>query len=151
MEVRPGTEFTSTSDIDWTKTIPEIDQQLYAKYGLDSEEIAFIEARSSRWNDHWRGVPEVDSEPGSPGPAERPQDPRHRYRRVVRRRRPDDRVRDGAGGSKSPVAQALRARVMQHNPPSVPARARVGHDPRPPRYYHGSVRRHTELIRRAKY
>ena len=33
------------SDIDWTKPIPEIDQQLYAKYGLDSEEIAFIEAK----------------------------------------------------------------------------------------------------------
>ena len=34
-----------TSDIDWTKSIPEIDQQLYAKYGLDADEIAFIEAK----------------------------------------------------------------------------------------------------------
>ena len=41
----PVQDFTSTSDIDWTKTIPQIDQQLYAKYGLDSEEIAFIEAK----------------------------------------------------------------------------------------------------------
>ena len=41
----PAQDFTSTSDIDWTKTIPEIDAQLYAKYGLDSEEIAFIEAK----------------------------------------------------------------------------------------------------------
>jgi hypothetical protein len=41
----PLQDFTSTSDIDWSKSIPEIDQQLYAKYGLDSEEIAFIEAK----------------------------------------------------------------------------------------------------------
>jgi hypothetical protein len=41
----PLQDFTSGSDIDWSKPIPEIDQQLYAKYGLDSEEIAFIEAK----------------------------------------------------------------------------------------------------------
>jgi hypothetical protein len=41
----PAQNFTSTSDIDWSKPIPKIDQQLYAKYGLDSEEIAFIEAK----------------------------------------------------------------------------------------------------------
>ncbi len=41
----PAQDFTSGSDIDWTKTIPEIDAQLYAKYDLDSEEIAFIEAK----------------------------------------------------------------------------------------------------------
>jgi hypothetical protein len=41
----PLQDFTSTSDIDWSKSIPEIDQQLYAKYGLDPEEIAFIEAQ----------------------------------------------------------------------------------------------------------
>jgi hypothetical protein len=41
----PAQNFTSTSDIDWTKTTPQIDGQLYAKYGLDSEEIAFIEAK----------------------------------------------------------------------------------------------------------
>jgi hypothetical protein len=40
----PAQNFTSSSDIDWTRTIPEIDAQLYAKYGLDPEEIAFIEA-----------------------------------------------------------------------------------------------------------
>lgn len=39
----PLQDFTSSSDIDWTKPIPEIDQQLYAKYGLATEEIAFIE------------------------------------------------------------------------------------------------------------
>ncbi len=41
----PLQDFTASSDIDWSKPIPEIDQQLYAKYGLDSEEIAFIEAK----------------------------------------------------------------------------------------------------------
>jgi hypothetical protein len=41
----PAQDFTSTSDIDWTKPISEIDAQLYAKYGLDPEEIAFIEAK----------------------------------------------------------------------------------------------------------
>jgi len=41
----PNQDFSSASDIDWTKTIPEIDGQLYAKYGLDPEEIAFIEAK----------------------------------------------------------------------------------------------------------
>lgn len=41
----PLQDFTSASEIDWTKSIPEIDQQLYAKYGLDDDEIAFIEAK----------------------------------------------------------------------------------------------------------
>lgn len=41
----PLQDFTSASDIDWSKPIPQIDQQLYAKYGLDSEEIAFTETR----------------------------------------------------------------------------------------------------------
>jgi hypothetical protein len=40
----PVQNFTSTSDIDWSKPIAEIDQQLYAKYGLSPEEIAFIES-----------------------------------------------------------------------------------------------------------
>ncbi|MNS57230.1 Eco57I restriction-modification methylase [compost metagenome] len=41
----PRQDFTSASDIDWSKPVPEIDQQLYAKYGLDAGEIAFIEAK----------------------------------------------------------------------------------------------------------
>jgi hypothetical protein len=41
----PLQDFTSASDIDWTQPIPEIDRQLYAKYGLDADEIAFIEAK----------------------------------------------------------------------------------------------------------
>lgn len=39
----PIQNFTSDSDIDWTTSIPEIDQQLYKKYGLSPEEIEFIE------------------------------------------------------------------------------------------------------------
>ncbi len=39
----PLQDFTSSSDIDWSKSIPEIDQQLYRKYGLTEEEIQFIE------------------------------------------------------------------------------------------------------------
>lgn len=39
----PLQNFTSASDIDWSRPIPEIDQQLYAKYGLDENEIQFIE------------------------------------------------------------------------------------------------------------
>ena len=39
----PMQDFTSNSDIDWNKSISEIDQQLYKKYGLSQEEIEFIE------------------------------------------------------------------------------------------------------------
>ncbi len=39
----PLQNFTETSDIEWSKSIPEIDKQLYAKYHLYNEEIAFIE------------------------------------------------------------------------------------------------------------
>ena len=40
----PLQDFTPASDIDWSKSIPEIDQQLYRKYGLDQTEIDFIES-----------------------------------------------------------------------------------------------------------
>ena len=40
----PLQDFTQESDIDWSKSIPEIDQQLYKKYGLDEKEIQFIES-----------------------------------------------------------------------------------------------------------
>lgn len=39
----PLQDFTSNSDIDWSKSIAEIDQQLYKKYDLNDEEISFIE------------------------------------------------------------------------------------------------------------
>jgi type II restriction enzyme len=41
----PLQDFTPQSDIDWTQSIPDIDRQLYAKYGLDEREIAFIEEK----------------------------------------------------------------------------------------------------------
>lgn len=40
----PLQDFSSASDIDWSKSISEIDQQLYKKYGLDETEIEFIES-----------------------------------------------------------------------------------------------------------
>ncbi len=40
----PLQDFTENSDIDWSKSIPEIDAQLYAKYNLTEEEISFIES-----------------------------------------------------------------------------------------------------------
>ena len=39
----PLQDFTSNSDIDWSQSIADIDHQLYAKYGLSDDEIAFIE------------------------------------------------------------------------------------------------------------
>jgi hypothetical protein len=41
----PLQDFTPQSDIDWTKSIADIDRQLYKKYGLDEKEIAFIEEK----------------------------------------------------------------------------------------------------------
>ena len=40
----PIQNFTDSSDIDWSKSVPEIDQQLYHKYGFSEDEIAFIES-----------------------------------------------------------------------------------------------------------
>ncbi len=39
----PLQDFSSSSDIDWLQSVDEIDSQLYQKYGLSDEEIAFIE------------------------------------------------------------------------------------------------------------
>lgn len=39
----PVQDFSKGADIDWSKSIAEIDQQLYRKYGLSKEEISFIE------------------------------------------------------------------------------------------------------------
>lgn len=40
----PIQNFAEDSDIDWSKSVAEIDQQLYKKYGLTQEEIDFIES-----------------------------------------------------------------------------------------------------------
>ena len=41
----PFQDFTNNSDIDWSKSIPEIDQQLYKKYNLSEDETKFIEEK----------------------------------------------------------------------------------------------------------
>lgn len=46
----PLQDFTQNSDIDWIKSISEIDQQLYKKYQLSKEEIAFIEDKVKPMN-----------------------------------------------------------------------------------------------------
>lgn len=40
----PIQDFTSSSDIDWGKSIEEIDKQLYKKYGITDSEINFIKS-----------------------------------------------------------------------------------------------------------
>ena len=40
----PLQDFTASSDIDWSKPIPDIDRQLSAKYGLTEDEQNFIES-----------------------------------------------------------------------------------------------------------
>ena len=40
----PLQDFTSSSDIDWSQPIADIDKQLYKKYNLTAEEIDYIEA-----------------------------------------------------------------------------------------------------------
>lgn len=42
-EFVPLQDFTSASDIDWSKSVAEIDKRLYKKYGLEKAEIDFIE------------------------------------------------------------------------------------------------------------
>ncbi|TXM18594.1 restriction endonuclease, partial [Streptococcus pneumoniae] len=39
----PLQDFTVNSDIDWTQSVADIDRELYQKYDLSPEEIAFIE------------------------------------------------------------------------------------------------------------
>ena len=39
----PLQNYRANSDIDWSKSVHEIDLQLYRKYGLSNEEIDFIE------------------------------------------------------------------------------------------------------------
>ena len=40
----PLQDLASSSDIDWSKSVAEIDRQLYDKYKLTVEEVAFIES-----------------------------------------------------------------------------------------------------------
>lgn len=40
----PLQDFTASSDIDWSKSVEDIDLQLYQKYGLNDDELSFIES-----------------------------------------------------------------------------------------------------------
>lgn len=44
----PLQDFTTASDIDWSQSVADIDRQLYAKYGLSEDEVAFIEGMIKR-------------------------------------------------------------------------------------------------------
>lgn len=44
-ECVPLQNFTLNSDINWSQSVHDIDQQLYKKYGLDDNEIEFIETK----------------------------------------------------------------------------------------------------------
>lgn len=46
----PLQDFTTSSDIDWSKSISEIDKQLYKKYNLSDNEIEFIEKNVKEMN-----------------------------------------------------------------------------------------------------
>ena len=46
----PLQDFNPSSDIDWSQSIADIDRQLYAKYGLSDDEIAFIESHVKEMN-----------------------------------------------------------------------------------------------------
>lgn len=46
----PLQDFTANSDIDWSQSIHDIDQQLYKKYDLNDEEIQFIESHVQEMN-----------------------------------------------------------------------------------------------------
>lgn len=41
-------DFSDKSDIDWSKSIPEINRQLYTKYGMTKKEIDFIETGTEK-------------------------------------------------------------------------------------------------------
>jgi hypothetical protein len=45
----PIQDFTANSDIDWTKSIDEIDEQLFEKYALSIEQIEFIKQTIARF------------------------------------------------------------------------------------------------------
>lgn len=46
----PKQNFSTSSDIDWSKSVSEIDLQLYEKYGLSNDEISFIETHVKEMN-----------------------------------------------------------------------------------------------------
>ena len=59
-ETIPLQNFKENSDINWTKSISEIDQQLYAKYHLTTDEINFIESNVKSMGSSVKTEYEVD-------------------------------------------------------------------------------------------
>ncbi len=41
----PMQRFAAGGDIDWTRTVAEIDSQLFSKYGFSAEEASFVEEK----------------------------------------------------------------------------------------------------------
>jgi hypothetical protein len=57
----PLQDFTDKSDIDWSKSISEIDKQLYKKYSLSEEEIKFIEEKVRSMED-CKEIPDIETD-----------------------------------------------------------------------------------------
>ena len=47
----PQQDFSETSDIDWSRSVEEIDVLLYKKYNLTDAEIRFIDEKVQAMND----------------------------------------------------------------------------------------------------
>lgn len=47
----PLQDFTSNSDINWNTSIAEIDEQLFKKYGLSTEEVSYIKQTIKPYSD----------------------------------------------------------------------------------------------------
>ena len=53
----PVQDFTKYSDIDWTKSLDEIDEQLFRKYQLTSDEINFIKTKVQSQDNYFATLP----------------------------------------------------------------------------------------------
>lgn len=58
----PMQDFTEKSDIDWSKSIAEIDKQLYKKYSLSQEDINFIETNITPMYDEVANTEDLKSD-----------------------------------------------------------------------------------------
>lgn len=47
----PTQDFSLSSDIKWSSSIDEIDQQLYEKYGLSDEDISWLDSNVKRMSE----------------------------------------------------------------------------------------------------
>ena len=56
-EYVPVQDFTKYSDIDWSKSLDEIDDQLFKKYQLSNDEINFIKNNVQSQNNYYTTLP----------------------------------------------------------------------------------------------